>query len=148
MTKEFVLTTESGSTYRVIDHTHLFKMDHWLTHKEGEHKQYAILCFGNFRELRAGALLGGNLEAVRQNTKHVLLRILEKEIGKAITSKSCIGKTMVYVSESDFKVALDIINKSKEAEVKNAKLEEARLWRELATYAGNTTKIVSVTEVK
>ncbi|HLD33401.1 MAG TPA: hypothetical protein VJB66_01655 [Candidatus Nanoarchaeia archaeon] len=54
MSKKFVLKTENGSFYEVIDESHLFASDIWVIMVNG--KRHVILYFGKYRQMMPGPI--------------------------------------------------------------------------------------------
>jgi hypothetical protein len=94
MSKEYVLKTNSGSLYEVIDESHLLGFDVWVIMVKG--KRNVILYFGKYRKMTPGIL---TIAKGRGETAYVKIKPLEGEVGMAITKGTCIGQNIFYVDE-------------------------------------------------
>ena len=138
MPKKYVLKTDSGSLYEVYDETHIFGSDHWILIRQG--KRSAVICFGNLRQLQK-THLGGKVTDYKE-----FLRAMEGEIGNALKTKSCIGKRLIYVDESNFNTAVQWLNLLHQSNKEGDRLKMARIWRAIEQSVGYTSKIVDVFE--
>ncbi|QQG40126.1 MAG: hypothetical protein HYS81_01820 [Candidatus Aenigmatarchaeota archaeon] len=131
MDDSYILTTESGNEYIVIHEKHILGGERWMISADRKGnlggKKQVVLGFGDIRALKLN--VGGQVKPERQ------AQILEADVGKAIKSKSCIGKAMFFISNARFGEMLLSINRMKSAEEAMALITKA---------AGNSTRITKV----
>jgi hypothetical protein len=93
--KKYILKTESGSFYEVIDESHLFAPDTWMLMKNG--KRHVILSFGKFRQMIPNP---NNPFGGPGQSKEVKIRNLQGGVGNNIANGTCIGHSVFYIPEN------------------------------------------------
>lgn len=143
--KRYLVKTSSGSSYEVIDETHLFGSDKWVVLKDG--KRLPIICFAKFRELKMEASI------MNLGKQHALdgvryIRALEDSIGNALYTRNCIGYSMVFVGESNFNLGLQWVKKIIEAQRVNDHTMLVDIWSKIERSMGTSTSIVDVVPMR
>lgn len=92
MDQKYLLKTESGNYYEVIDETHLFGQDTWIILKNNVRN--IIIAVGKLRE-RVPGPLGGAIPLQTQK----YFKQLDGEIKNAFVNGKCVGQVILYVPE-------------------------------------------------
>jgi hypothetical protein len=138
MPHKFILKTQSGNFYEILDESNAFGSDHWVSIIGGRRK--ALLCFGDLRKAES------IMTQVNGRSPIEYLRVLEGQIGSALKTKNCLGKRLVFVEESQFKVAIQWLEQLQAANRANDRNRLSQLWSVLSKSVHSSTPVVEIFE--
>jgi hypothetical protein len=127
MTKKYVIKTESGNFYEIIDESHLWHPDTWIIMFKGERQVILTFSKAKLKQTLMDVVRG------RVDYRKSAWRNLEGGIKTNFESGACIGHSVLFIEEKLIKPYL-----------KTRKLPP-KFWEEVVTKnCGHTSKIIEV----